>query len=393
MAALTTNQVQAIETRDIQALTTYQLSAMSTLQAEAFTTTQVMAMTTNQIAAFQTAPYSHLNNSYVSPIILDLNGDGVRTLGIEAGVKFDLFADGTAINAGWVSSGDGLLVLDRNHDGSINDGLELFGTATKLSSGQTAQDGYSALRELDLNKDGVISSDDAAYAELKVWVDSNSDGVSQGGELKSLSSLGIAKISLATTVGTATDNGNILGLTSTYETTDGVTHDAADVWFLADTSRSGPQSSAVESLDGAIAALNPAATLAAGTPENTIGVNGGVVDAPLQVPGSGDQGVASGTPDLRTQVSGLAQAIGSFATADSSGDSASGQTLTGTGTLPPTSVGLAVVSMVDVMKQFDANGNPLGGAVNVAGTNSTTLTVPKLNDTASGGMLTGGGSA
>jgi hypothetical protein len=71
---------------------------------------------------------------------------------IAAGVKFDLFADGNSVRTGWVSSGDGLLVLDRNADGQVNDGSELFGSSTTLASGERAADGYVALRELDFER-------------------------------------------------------------------------------------------------------------------------------------------------------------------------------------------------------------------------------------------------
>ncbi len=64
-----------------------------------------------------------------------------------------------------------------------------------------------------------------------MWVDGNSNGVTDAGELKTLESLGISKLDLAATSSTAQDHGNILGLLSSYETTDGQTHQMADVWF------------------------------------------------------------------------------------------------------------------------------------------------------------------
>jgi hypothetical protein len=165
---------------------------------------------------------------------LDLNGDGVKTLGYSAGVKFDLFASGTAVNTGWVSSSDGLLVMDRNHDGVIDSGAELFGAATTLANGSQATDGYAALRELDTDGNAVVNAKDAGFADLRVWVDGNSDGVSQTAELKTLAALDISSLSLQTQTGVAKDNGNVLGLTSTYQTADGANHAAADVWFVAD---------------------------------------------------------------------------------------------------------------------------------------------------------------
>jgi len=86
---------------------------------------------------------------------------------------------------------------------------------------------YAALRAMDTNGDGVITSADAGCADLKVWVDSG-DGVSQAGELKSLGELGITKLILNATASTVTDNGNLIGLVSSYETADGTTHQMAD---------------------------------------------------------------------------------------------------------------------------------------------------------------------
>ena len=142
--------------------------------------------------------------------MLDLNSDGVKTLSVQDGVSFDLFGTGKKVSTGWVSADDGLLVLDRNGDGVINDGSELFGSATALANGQKASDGYAALRDLDSNQDGVMNSGDAAFTNLKVWVDADSDGVTDSGELQSLGSLGIRSVSTVATVELSKDNGNLV---------------------------------------------------------------------------------------------------------------------------------------------------------------------------------------
>jgi hypothetical protein len=380
--ALTTTQFRALETTDLVALNTAQIVVLSTSQAAALSTFQVQALNTNQIAALNTAAYAALDTS--TPIILDLNGDGVKTLGISSGVKFDIFADGAAINTGWVSSSDGLLVMDRDHDGQINDGSELFGSSTQLSNGARAPDGYAALRELDSNHDGAISADDAAYADLRVWVDSNSDGVTETGELKTLASLGISQISTNTSVGTGTDNGNILGLTSTYETTDGVTHAAADVWFIAD---KGGANASAGTLDAAIAALNPSTTPAnaSSADVSTSTIPSLVALAPIE---TAPESVGT-KDDLRSRVSSLAQAIGSFGDAGVSTDGLVTPQLNATGTTNSTSTptSLAVVSMADVMKQFDANGNSLGSPVSAAASTTTTLKLTGTQDTVASGVL------
>ena len=74
--------------------------------------------------------------------------------------------------------------MDRNHDGLINDGSELFGGSTVLASGETASNGFVAMQELDSNADGVLSQADDAWSDLGLWVDSNADGISQADELK-----------------------------------------------------------------------------------------------------------------------------------------------------------------------------------------------------------------
>jgi hypothetical protein len=167
----------------------------------------------------------------VTPLVLDLNGDGVRTVSIDAGIKFDLNATGYATEVGWVSAQDGFLALDRNHDGKINDGSELFGSATQLATGGKAKDGFDALGDLDTNNDGVINASDAQFSELTVWSDSNQDGISQSDEIHSLSDLGITQVSLDAQQHVVRDEGNWIGLESSFSTLDGSTHAMADVWL------------------------------------------------------------------------------------------------------------------------------------------------------------------
>ena len=388
VAALTTAQVAAIELEDIVSLKTVQLVALSTNQLEAFSTLQAEAFTSTQIAAFTTEQLSHLNLS--TPIVLDLNGDGVKTMSISSGVKFDIFADGTPVNTGWVSTGDGLLVLDRNHDGSIADGSELFGSSTTLTDGSKATDGYAALKELDTNKDGVISADDAAFADLQVWVDANSDGVSGAGELKTLTSLGITKIGTEAKVELSKDNGNLVGLVSTYETTDGTSHAAADVWFVADKYHANASSGAT-TVDDAIAALN--STLAQDTVNSKAPVELVTVTTQTATPMLTvvkDAPTSAQPTDLRTIVSSLARAIGTFDQADTGDDafSAPGTGSPGSAADKASVPNLAVASMADVMKQFDSNGNLVGSNSTIASPTKA-LNLPGVQDSASKGFLAG----
>ncbi len=224
MAALTTAQVAALTTTQVQALTTAHLSHLSMTQVDSFTTAQLQAMTATQIDALALS----------TPLVLDLNGDGVQTTHLTSGVKFDLNADGVKETTGWTAGGDGLLTIDLNGDGKVNDGSELFGSSFKLADGSLAKDGFEALKSLDSNHDGVVNSSDALFASLQVWVDANNDGVSDKGEMFHLKDLGITQFNLGASTITELNHGNLLGLESTYETSDGQTHTVADVWFRTD---------------------------------------------------------------------------------------------------------------------------------------------------------------
>jgi hypothetical protein len=234
--------------------------------------------------------------------------------------------------------------MDRNRDGAINGGTELFGQGTDLANGQKATNGYQALAELDTNKDGAIGSEDAKFSELMVWVDGNSDGVSDASELHSLSSLGITKLDLAAQTSTQTDNGNLVGLVSSYTTTDGTTHEMADVWF------------ATKDQAAANLATTPQTEAAAKPIELTFVP---LVDpnAPPVVKAT----VTDTTPvsDLRAQVGGLVdamQAYGNSSTLPAQTDAPKLVTGSSSGGGAAQS---SVLGMVDAMKQFDANGKPL----------------------------------
>jgi Ca2+-binding RTX toxin-like protein len=159
------------------------------------------------------------------PLALDLDGDGIETIAQKGwdGVLFDHDNDTVKTATGWVSSDDGLLVLDRNGNGWIDSGGELFGDNTRLRNGALAANGYAALTDLDDNDDGVIDANDAAYADLQVWQDTNQDGISQSDELQSLTQRGIAALSTTGTLARQNQNGNVITHTGTYTNFDGTT--------------------------------------------------------------------------------------------------------------------------------------------------------------------------
>jgi hypothetical protein len=130
----------------------------------------------------------------LSPVILDLDGDGIEMRSRkDSRARFDMDGDGSRDDTGWHGKGDGFLVIDRNLDGIVNDGSEL----SFLTENASAKSDLDALASLDSNRDGTISSADKRFGELKVWKDSNGNGVTDPGELKSLADHGIASISLA----------------------------------------------------------------------------------------------------------------------------------------------------------------------------------------------------
>lgn len=157
------------------------------------------------------------------PLILDLDGDGIFTKTRESGVYFDFDGDGFKEKTAWVDDGDGMLVYDRNGNGVIDNGGELFGDKTILSNGRLAKNGFEALAELDSNGDGIINNEDEVFNQLKVWIDKNSDGISQTDELFTLDELGIESISLGKKVSNKTENGgNIVTGTATVNYKDNI---------------------------------------------------------------------------------------------------------------------------------------------------------------------------
>ena len=194
----------------------------------------------------------------VDPLALDLDGDGLETTGIASTntTLFDHDGDGVRTGTGWVKGDDALLVLDRNGNGIIDSGRELFGVDTLLANGQKAANGFAALADLDSNHDGLFSAADDQFAHVKLWRDLDQDGISDAGELVSLADAGIASINLANTAAnTGLTGGNTLTATGTYTKTDGTTGTAgnlnlADNPFYSDFTQAVPLSDAAKALPG-----------------------------------------------------------------------------------------------------------------------------------------------
>lgn len=175
-----------------------------------------------------------ITDNDTTPIVLDMDQDGIQTISSNSGVVFDLDADGNQEQIGWMESGDALLVRDINLDGLISDGSELFGSATIMATGERAADGYEALRSFDTNQDSQINSSDTIFGELKLWRDANSDGSVDAGEMETLADAGVTSMSLSATVTEQTDNGNTIAISSTFTTLSANEQTMADVWFAVD---------------------------------------------------------------------------------------------------------------------------------------------------------------
>ncbi|TSD72620.1 hypothetical protein FFI39_017455 [Janthinobacterium sp. KBS0711] len=165
----------------------------------------------------------------ITPIVIDLNGDGVHTIArADFHGSFDLLGTGNAIQTGWVSAQDGLLAIDSNGNGKIDNISELFG-------GNEKGTGFAKLSSYDSNGDGVVDAHDDKFAELRIWRDANSNGVTDDGELMSLHDAGVASLTVSYTELPFLDaNSNLHLERSSATLADGKSVDMTDVYFNVD---------------------------------------------------------------------------------------------------------------------------------------------------------------
>lgn len=163
-------------------------------------------------------------------LLLDLDDDGLETRGVLRGAYFDHDNDDIKTVTGWVGSNDGILVLDRNQDGVIDNGTELFGRHAPRTAGNSATDGFQALADQDHNRDGIVDRHDRHWHRLRIWRDQNQDAIAQQQELFTLAQLNISGLQVNHTYhGKKLRNGNVIGLRGQYRKTDGSIGDMATV--------------------------------------------------------------------------------------------------------------------------------------------------------------------
>jgi len=156
------------------------------------------------------------------PIVLDLDGDGIELTSYRNGARFDITGTGNAVNTAFVTGGDAFLAIDRNGNGRIDNGTELFGDQNG------AANGFEELGKLDSNGDGRINRLDEGFDTLRLWRD-DGDGRTEDGELITLAQAGVEEISLGyRNVNQVAAGGNRIAQIASFMRADGSRGTAAD---------------------------------------------------------------------------------------------------------------------------------------------------------------------
>jgi hypothetical protein len=133
-----------------------------------------------------------------SPIVINFENGDYRLTGRNSPVLFDMRGNGHPLLMGWTAAGadEAFLWLDRNHNGKVTSGAELFGNFTPLKNGRMAINGFEALAEFDANRDGIIDDRDPIWSRLMLWRDLNHNALSESSEVSPLDASDVTAIDL-----------------------------------------------------------------------------------------------------------------------------------------------------------------------------------------------------
>lgn len=187
-----------------------------------------------ETTTFVNAPvHSYKDNTifeadYISPLVVSLSSDKANLKNLsESAAFFDLNNDGYAEHVGWTGANEALLAVDQNGNGIIDDANELFG--------EQMGDGFRTLAQYDDDRNGYIDKSDTIFDRLLLWQDSNGDGFTNSGELKSFSSYGFSSIDLSAVASDQQRQGNKVSHVSSVFRSDGSSAEIVDAWFKTDT--------------------------------------------------------------------------------------------------------------------------------------------------------------
>ncbi|MGN3972958.1 beta strand repeat-containing protein, partial [Tsuneonella sp. SYSU-LHT278] len=201
------------------------LTRTTTLQNASLKFTFQLKDSEGDLSAVQVLTANVVNQT--TPIALDLDGGGIDFTSLAAGTTFDYGDDGSRVATAWVGGGDGLLAIDLNGNGKVDNGTEIVFSQGSLSD----LEGLAA--KYDKNHDGVLDAGDADFARFGVWQDANANGVADAGEFRTLAELGIVSINLTSDgVAYSAAGGDVsVAGSSTFTRADGSTGALADAAF------------------------------------------------------------------------------------------------------------------------------------------------------------------
>lgn len=160
----------------------------------------LVAVVAMSVAAYTRAAQRTANASGVTePLLVDVKGDGIALTSVADGVQFDLNGDGRRVQVAWTRKGsdDSFVEMDADHNGRIDNGLELLGGMSPGPNGFATLLWYDGVTNLDATgsgrhpRDGMLDSADALFSKLILWTDINHNGVSEEDELESVGHAGL----------------------------------------------------------------------------------------------------------------------------------------------------------------------------------------------------------